>query len=155
MNRPEIVTRYPTIEINGTERALAPLGIEQALNFQELVIEALQAGSKKTADLLSKLIEPPKNEEDVKSQENLYGLLIILVGITHAKDKVINFLASLIGETPDGYKKLPLSATVKVVKGLISHPDLSDFFAEVKSLNLNSMMQTLMETLKMTDSTAQ
>jgi hypothetical protein len=139
-DRPQILTKYPSVEINGSEREMQPLTIEHVFDFGELVQEVLEKGQAKAKVTFA--------QELSSGQMNAAGLVgaTIMQGVISSKERVVKFLASTINEKPEDYKKLPLGVTAKVVTGLLEHPDLTDFFAAVKSLNLNNLMESLTTT---------
>jgi cell division protein FtsX len=150
MSRPEILTKYPKVEINGIEREMLPLNTPLVFDFAELAQEALFAGSQKTLQVLRNLLSDPKSDDEKAENEKIAGVLTIVTGAIHSREKVFKFLGSLIGITADDFKALPASAIIKVVKGALQHPDLTDFFAEAQSLMQNDLVKKLR-----TDSTTQ
>jgi len=118
----------PTITIEGNKYQLRRLGILDVFSFLDIIQHVMNSSPQ-----LSQQITQATQELD---KEGMIGATMFY-GLSTAKDKIIEFLASLLGVEPEEYmdpEKFPLYSHAEIIEGLLDHPDIDAFFTNLQRI---------------------
>jgi hypothetical protein len=135
---------------------LRELTVEDFDNLSDLIEELV----KKTGeDAVKKMIDSRKKEKEKETKkesgENEDDSISLVVGIgmdilqtarKFLKNEAMEFLASLIGKTPEQFKKMPIDTPLRILKAIRTAPEAEIFFT-MPSLQFN-MTEWLENTLR-------
>lgn len=72
---------------------------------------------------------------DLKNADaQILGITILEVVMKHAEDQLYEFLADLVGMTPDEFAKEPFEAPIMIIETLNEQEDLKGFFKKAQGL---------------------
>lgn len=103
---------------------------EAKAEISGIIVSGVMAEAKKDGE-----IQSPENQEERQAQTGTKIMFVVLQAcLKYAQDEIKSWMASLIGETPEDFGKMPIDTPIDIISQLKKKEDLPNFFSKAFAL---------------------